>query len=317
VKRPGEVGGLAIDAPRPWYANTPTFVAPTAADTRGGPTRVPTGVPDFDYLAGGIPAGSTVLLLGEPGAGHQEFALTSAAHLMLHFDDPDLHRIYLGNARGPFVYPEGVVYISLTRAQEQVMREVSGAFNPSYTQVLARHIRFHDLSPSYFVDSVVPTSWSSVEEGLLAGLAAGSATVRPAAPPLSAIADALEADGPGNLILLDSLTDLLVRRGVDTEEVLTLVKGLRRRSKSWGGLVYLLLTRGVAPPAVEAALIDSVDGVLSFSWTTSPTHSSRQRSMLIEKFMPVLSRIPQEHQGRFVIRVSNVSGLVTTQYERV
>jgi hypothetical protein len=311
------VGGLAIDAPRPWYANTATFVPPTAADTRGGPVRVPTGVPDFDYLAGGIPAGSTVLLLGEPGAGHQEFALTSAAHLMLHFDDPELHRIYLGNARGPFVYPAGVVYVSLTRAQEQVMREVRGTFDTTYHEVLMRHLRFHDLSPSYFTDSVVPTSWSSVEEGLLAGLASGSATVRPTAPPLTAVADALEADGTGNLVLIDSLTDLLVRRGVETEEVLTLVKGLRRRSKSWGGLVYLLLTRGVAPPAVEAAIIDSVDGVLSFSWSTSPLHSSRQRSMLIEKFMPVLSRIPQEHQGRFIIRVSNVSGLVTTQYERI
>ncbi|MCI4351740.1 MAG: hypothetical protein L3K15_09560 [Thermoplasmata archaeon] len=309
--------GLAIDAPRQWYANTPTFVAPTLVDTRGGPVRIPTGVPDFDYLAGGIPAGSTVLLIGEPGAGHQEFALTSAAHLMLHFDDPELHRFYLGNARGPFEYPVGVVYVSLTRAQDQVMREVSGAFDPTYHEVLARHLKFHDISPSYFVDSVVPTSWSSVEQGLLAGLASGTATVRPTASPLAAIADALEADGPGNLVLVDSLTDLLVRRGVDTEEVLTLVKGLRRRSKSWGGLVYLLLTRGVAPPAVEAALIDSVDGVLSFSWATSPMHSSRQRTMLIEKFMSVLSRIPQEHQGRFVIRVSNVSGLVTTQYERV
>jgi hypothetical protein len=116
---------------------------------------------------------------------------------------------------------------------------------------------------------------------------------------------------------VDSLTDLLVRKSVDPAELMALVKGLRRRAKSWGGLVYLILTRGVASAAIEQALVDSVDGVLSFAWQTSPHHSHRQRTMVIEKFLPVLARIPQEQQGRFVIKVSSVSGLVTTQYERV
>ena len=118
-------------------------------------------------------------------------------------------------------------------------------------------------------------------------------------------------------MILDSLTDLLVRRGVEAADVLTLVKGLRRRAKEWGGLVYLILSEGVAAPAVEQAVIDSVDGVLHFSWLTSPTHSHRERAMLIEKFMPVLSRLKSEYHGRFVIRVNSKNGLVTTQYERV
>jgi hypothetical protein len=118
-------------------------------------------------------------------------------------------------------------------------------------------------------------------------------------------------------VIVDSLTDLLVRKNLDTEAILTLVKGLRRRAKEWGGVIYLLLSRGVAPAATEQALADSVDGVLSFTWTTHPLRSSRQRTMLIEKFMPVLSHVPHEHQGRFVIRVSSLTGLVTTQYERI
>jgi hypothetical protein len=118
-------------------------------------------------------------------------------------------------------------------------------------------------------------------------------------------------------VIVDSLTDLVVRRSVDLEELLTLVKGLRRRAKSWNGIVYLLLSKGVAPAATEQALMDSADGVLTFTWSTSPTHSTRQRTMLIERFMPVLARVPHEHQGRFVIRVSAVNGLVTTQYERI
>ena len=131
---------------------------------------MPTGVPDFDYLTGGIPAGSVLLLFGEAGAGHQEFALTSAVHLMLHYDDPQLHQFYLGNAKGPFVYPQGVAYISTSRSREQVLAELHGAFDVSYAEVLSRHINFHDLSPAYFQDTVVPSSWASLSSPLLSGL---------------------------------------------------------------------------------------------------------------------------------------------------
>ncbi|MCI4317430.1 MAG: RAD55 family ATPase [Thermoplasmata archaeon] len=309
---------MAIDAPKPWFVPTPSATPEPRDDTAlrvpSGAAYIPTGVPDFDHLTGGLPAGSVVLLSGEAGSGHQEFALTSSVHLMLHYDDPALHRFFLGSAKGPFQYPRGVVYVSVSRSREQVLREVEGSFEPSYHQVLLRHLKFHDLSPAYFADTVVPTNWSSVPSSLLSGVPAATLN---GGGPLRAIADSLEGDGEGNLVIVDSLTDLLVRKGTDPDELMTLVKGLRRRAKDWNGLVYLLLSKGVAPPSVEQALIDSVDGVLSFSWSTSPLYSHRQRQMLIEKFMPVLAHVPHEHQGRFVIRVSAVNGLVTTQYERI
>ncbi|MCI4335961.1 MAG: hypothetical protein L3K17_02015 [Thermoplasmata archaeon] len=307
---------MAIDGPRPWLA--PLDGMPNVADPDAPATieRIPSGVSDFDHLSQGLPAGSVVLLVGDAGAGHQEFALTSAVHVMLYYDEPELHQFFLGSAQGPFVYPKGVAYVSLSRSRAQVMREVRGAFHHSYPDVLERHLTFHDLSPTYFADSVVPNSWSSVNRPLLSELPATVARGA-AMGTLPAIASALDESGPSNLVIVDSLTDLLIRRGTDVEELLTLVKGLRRRAKEWGGLVYLLLSRGVAPPATEQALYDSVDGVLAFTWTSSPSHSHRQRTMLIEKFMPVLSRIPAEYQGRFVIRIHANSGLVTTQYERV
>lgn len=305
---------MATDAPRPFYLPPPAARSLRPADGPDAPARIPTGVPDFDYLTGGLPAGSVVLLFGAAGAGHQEFALTSAVHLMLHYDDPRLHEFYLGNAKGPFAYPESVVYISTSRSREQLMGELRGAFDGTYPSVLGRHLTFRDVSPSYFADTPVPASWSSVSRPLLSGLPAQAA---PDGGPLTAVAHAVEESGENRLVIVDSLTDLLVRRGVDEGDVLTLAKGLRRRAKEWGGLVYLILSEGVAAPHVEQAVMDSVDGVLHFSWMQSPTHSHRQRAMLIEKFMPVLSRLPVEHQGRFVIRVNSQNGLVTTQYERV
>ncbi|HTZ62329.1 MAG TPA: RAD55 family ATPase [Thermoplasmata archaeon] len=305
---------MATESPRPFYFPAATSRPLRPPELTDQPARVPTGVPDFDYLTGGLPAGSVVLLFGAAGAGHQEFALTSAVHLMLRFDDPRLHQFYLGNAKGPFVFPDAVEYVSTSRSREQVMSELRGAFDGTYPSVLSRHLTFRDVSPAYFADTPVPPSWSSVPSALLSG---APAQTSPAEDPLRAVADAVEACGDNHLVILDSLTDLLVRRGVDDADVLTLTKGLRRRAKEWGGIVYLILSEGVAPPHVEQAVIDSVDGVLHFNWMSSPTHSHRQRAMLIEKFMPVLSRLPAEHQGRFVIRVNAKNGLVTTQYERV
>ena len=278
--------------------------------------RIPSGVGDFDSVTGGIPVGSVVLLTGEAGAGHQEFALTSSTHLMFSYDAERLHKFYLGSVKGNFVYPAGLAYVSLTRSREQVVREVEISFEPTHYASFVRHLIFRDLSSVYFSDTIVPRAWAQTSAPLLASLTDAPSTPS-ATDPLDAIVQAVEQDGNGNVVIVDSLTDLLVRRNLDPEAILTLVKGLRRRAKEWGGIVYLLLSRGVAPPATEQALADSVDGVFSFSWTTHPLRSSRQRTMLIEKFMPVLSHVPHEHQGRFVIRVSSHTGLVTTQYERI
>lgn len=278
--------------------------------------RIPTGVGDFDSIAGGIPVGSVVLLVGDAGAGHQEFALTSAAHLMFSYDAERLHRFYLGSVKGNFVYPAGVVYVSLTRSKEQVVHEVEISFERTHYTSFVRHLTFHDLSSIYFSDTVVPQNWAQTPTPLLAPFTEAGAAPG-TADPLEGIVRAVEKDGNGNVIIVDSLTDLLVRRNLDSEAILTLVKGLRRRAKEWGGVIYLLLSRGVAPAATEQALADSVDGVLSFTWTSHPQRSTRQRTMLIEKFMPVLAHVPHEQQGRFVIRVSSLTGLVTTQYERI
>jgi KaiC/GvpD/RAD55 family RecA-like ATPase len=278
--------------------------------------RIPTGVGDFDSITGGIPVGSVVLLTGEAGAGHQEFALTSSTHLMFSYDAERLHKFYLGSVKGNFVYPAGLAYVSLTRSRDQVVREVEISFEPTHCASFVRHLIFHDLSSIYFSDTIVPRAWAQTSTPLLASLA-DTPTSLPTTDPLDAIVRAVEQDGNGNVVIVDSLTDLLVRRNLDTEAILTLVKGLRRRAKEWGGVVYLLLSRGVASAATEQALADSVDGVFSFSWSSHPLRSSRQRTMLIEKFMPVLSHVPHEHQGRFVIRVSSLTGLVTTQYERI
>lgn len=274
--------------------------------------RIPTGVNDFDHITGGLPVGSVMLLAGEPGAGAPEFALTSATTLMRASHRHEARSLYMGRYQGPVALPGRVTYVSLTRSRDQLLREVESAFPPEYSKVLVDHLDYKDLSPSYFFDSVVPTEWGESDRPLLEGGSPGGGQGI-----LSDLAHTLEEKGKGALLIVDSLSDLLVRRSVSDEDVLTVVKGLRRRAKSWNGLVYLLLGRGVAEPRVEQALKDSVDGVLDFSWVHHQSKSIRSRALLIEKSMPLLAYVPQELQGRFLLDVRGRFGLVTTQYERI
>ncbi len=275
--------------------------------------RIPTGVNDFDHITGGLPVGSVMLLSGEPGAGSYEFALTSAATLMRASHRKDTRNLYLGRYQGPVALPGRVTYVSLTRSREQLLREADAAFPAEYSQLLVEHMDFADLSAPYFADSVVPTTWADEDRSVLDA----SAPPRSTDGILGDLTAALEARGRGSLLIVDSLSDLLARSSVSSDDLLTVIKGLRRRAKQWNGLIYLLLAKGVAEPRVEQAIKDSVDGVFDFSWVRHQTRSVRIRAMLIEKSMPLLAYVPQELQGRFLLDVRGRFGLATTQYERV
>ena len=68
--------------------------------------KVPTFVQSLDtIMKGGIPGGSSVLLLGEPGAGNFEFSLTSAVNLARALDG----KIPRGLENYEVEFPESIV----------------------------------------------------------------------------------------------------------------------------------------------------------------------------------------------------------------
>ena len=273
--------------------------------------RVPTGVPDFDSVTGGLPPGSVVLFVGEAGSGYMEFALTSAARITKALEDSS-EVFYMGLYHGGKILPSHITYVSFTKSRDELLQEVRSTFLESpYSMLLSRHLVFCDLSGPYFSDSMVPPEWSRAKRPLLEGTPNQSNDV------LSTMATELENHGKNSLIIVDSLSDLLVRSSIKKEDVVTLVKGLRRRAKDWKGTIYLMLTKSVTEPWIEEALKDSVDAVLQFGWVSNPHKSSRLRAMWIEKSMPLLAYMRPEQQGRFVINVNDSKGLVTTQYERI
>ena len=126
--------------------------------------RIPTGVADFDgIIKGGLPSGSVVLLFGDTGGGQQEFCYTSMCKLARVLENPDDKRMILGDMAKESRVPEKICYVSISRTQEDIMREMGTSFHHSFQQDLPKHLVFKDLSSSYFKNSVVPASWAGTK----------------------------------------------------------------------------------------------------------------------------------------------------------
>lgn len=283
--------------------------------SEGPVKRIPTGVADFDTIVrGGLPAGSVVLLLGDVGAGQLEFALTSAARLGLAKTYPETRDFFLGRGAREGVLPRQMCYVTFSRAKEDILRDVQISFNRDYHESLATNLLFKDFSRSYFMHTLVPTSWVGGPDdgsGLFAETGAEERSL------LEALVAFLEKEAPDSLVVIDSLTDLVISERIQFGDVVAFLKGLQRMAKSWGALLYLLLTQDILDKKRQQMIIDAVDGVLVFEWSKYHHTSKRQRYLYVEKFMSVLPHLDQERISRFATIVTAQSGFVVINTERV
>ncbi|MCD6461295.1 MAG: recombinase RecA [Thermoplasmata archaeon] len=274
--------------------------------------RVPTCVNAFDNIVkGGLPTGSLVLLLGEVGAGHLEFAYTSAARLSLAKKDRRVRERYVKESFGhPIVIPPKTLYISITRSREDVLREVRLSFDRPYYEAFKSNLVFKDLSSIYFKHTPVPSSW--VTDTPVPFLSSDDGTSL-----VESLVAALEADAPQNLVIIDSLTDLFISSMMDEKDLLFVLKGLQRASKKWESLVYLLLTTEVLDPARERMIADLADGVLVFGWQRTTRQTRMRRYMYVSKFMGVLPHLDQQRVSRFFTEIRHNTGFVVANTERI
>ncbi|MBI4416987.1 MAG: recombinase RecA [Euryarchaeota archaeon] len=271
--------------------------------------KIPTGIADLDMIVGGgFPAGSTVLLMGEEGAGLREYVYTSAAKLSIVRKTPELRRYFLGHDCDDSVLPERICYVTFARSRHVVLREFAASLNPDFYHAFRHSTIFRDFSSPYFRHTVVPASWTeppvtplgAPQENLLEGLV-----------------EFLDENGPRSMIVIDALSDFVDPETVDVRDVVSTVKGLQRAAKKWDGIVYLLLTRDILEPRIERMLVDSVDGCMVFEWSRYVKSSKRQRYMYVEKFTSVLPHLKMERIARFPIMITSRQGLVVVYMERI
>ncbi|HVO77314.1 MAG TPA: hypothetical protein VMS79_00430 [Methanomassiliicoccales archaeon] len=274
--------------------------------------RIPTGVADFDsIIKGGMPSGSTVLLLGELGAGQVEFAYTSAAKLALVKEHPESADYFLGDGASIGFMPEKICYITFSRSRDDVLQEIQASFNRDFYESFERNVVFKDFSGSYFKNTVVPKSWGGDSSSIFAKSDDGQENL------LEALVNFMDENAPNSLLIIDSLTDLAVSANIEVQELVAVLRGMQRMAKKWSGLIYLILTRDILDATKQRMVMDSVDGALVFEWSKFAASSRRQRYLYVEKFMSILPHLDKERIARFATVVTAESGLVVIDTERV
>jgi archaellum biogenesis ATPase FlaH len=256
---------------------------------------IPFGIRRLDSLIdGGAPAGSTVLLVGEPGAGAREFLYTCAAMNGVAKRDSDLFDLHYGELHEDASLPPEIHYISFTDSADFIRGEMAETMDDDIVDAAVPEITFHDLSPEFFQLSPVPREWYMGETQTVSDLGSGRRE-----DVLGAFGTELTDNGPGNLVLVDSVTDLLsgISEEMDWTDVAMVMKGLTKVAHRWGSLVVLLVNRETLATRQLGHFVDAVSGSLYFEWEAGG--SKRARTLFVREFRGVLSQLEAENIVQF------------------
>jgi KaiC/GvpD/RAD55 family RecA-like ATPase len=264
--------------------------------------RIPFGIRRLDTtIGGGAPPGSVVLLSGEAGAGAREFMYTAAIMNGLAKGDPELFDLYYGGLDERASAPEEVHYISFTSEKRQVNREMTLAMDEEVVEAGIDNMAFHDLSPEYFRLSPVPREWYAEKTANISDL--GQTQDRKTVT--EALGDRLTSHASGNVVVIDSIADLIGSRAdnLPWSDIPVLLKGLSRAAYEWGGLILVHINQETLDAEKHGQLVDAADGTLLFEWESGG--SARARTMVVKQFRGVLSRIEDENIVRFETEIGD------------
>ena len=264
--------------------------------------RIPFGISRLDAtIGGGAPAGSTVLLSGEAGAGASEFMYTAALMNSLATADPELFELYYGDLKANASLPGSVHYISFTDRARQLREEMALAIDEGIVDTAVENTTFHDLSTEYFRLSPVPREWYSDRIETISNL--GESTDR--ANVAEALGDRLTESAGGNLVVIDSITDLIGAPSEDIswDDIPVILNGMTRAVSEWGGVVLIHVNREALDAQRHGQLVNAVDGTLVFEWESGG--STRDRTMVVKEFGGVLSRIEAENIVQFETEIGD------------
>jgi KaiC/GvpD/RAD55 family RecA-like ATPase len=258
--------------------------------------KSPTGVPSLDpIIKGGLPNGSFILILGEVGAGSQEFIYTSMLGLsQLVKAPPKLDGTVL---------PKKICYISFTKTKENIVQDVATLHTADIKDV-EDNLVFIDLSEQYFSRSHVPPSWTSYSGDIF------KPGQRKARSLFSLFTDTLDKHAANNLVIIDSLNDLVRSSYSDNftwNDLVSLLKGIERMAKQWNCVIYALMTADIFEKSKQEEVSDCVDGVLVFAWDATGVNQ-RQRTMYIKKFRGLMPYLEDDNVVKFETSVTAKHG---------
>ena len=214
-----------------------------------------------------------------------------------------------------FKVPEGICYVSFTHSKRDTVQEISRSFPDRFATAIRDNLVFKDFSHLYYRDSITPSSWIAEEEEVRLSILKSEGGKRGL---LEELINFLNAQAPNNLVIIDSLTNL-VRACYDTirwHDLISFLEGLQRVSKRWDGLIYGLLTSNIFEVSKETEIADCTDGVIIFEWSQEGV-SQRQQMMYVKKFRGLMPRMEKDNIIRFDTTVTSTDGFVVTNVRRI
>lgn len=277
--------------------------------------RVPTYIPSVDkILGGGVPAGSTILLLTEPGAGGPEFLFTSLVNYCREIKG-DLPATK--NARRP----DTIYYITPKTSRPQFVEMMKQQFSFLNTidfegEILDKSVIHMDVGDVYFARTIVPLYWHStktISEHLMN------------LPPyddyggLAYLTGMVETTKENSVVFIDSLTPYLpyFNDYEKWQNLVFLMYGLSRAAKKRHITFVILLTTGILPESREISLGNAFDAIIRLVWQKSRESMSRQRQMYIEKFSGVLPLLSSRDIATYNVSISPETGFEISNLRRV
>lgn len=290
--------------------------------------KMPTGIKTFDInINDGFPAGSVILLLEDIGAGAREFIYTSIFNISkLKLDShTEFMKRYKSNddeiTTVP-ILPGKICYMSISRSLEDILKENAYAFRKDYhsslqgvvfkdfSDIYFRHSIVHDLSQDIWVDhkkenkkesNVSDTDSSSSNSGKKI---------------LEEISIFLGKNAKDNIVVLDSLTDLMLYEDMNKNDIIMFLKGLVRASKVWNGIIYVILGANILDNKMQEIIKDNVDGVLIFEWYDKGSDKMR-RNLYMSKFKGLIPRLEQNKIAKFETKVTYDNGFEVSNVRKI
>lgn len=260
--------------------------------------RLPFGINRLDgIIDGGAPRGSVVLLSGEAGAGAREFMYTSAVmNGLAHRDDDDLFDLHYGDLHANAKLPDEIHYLSFTGEEPQLREEISTLMNEDVAEQGLERVRIHSLAHQFFHVSPVPRNWYAGETPDIKNLRKRHEEREDL---LTVVGEKLSKHAPGNLVIIDSLSDLVATLGeqLTWSDVTYLVKGIQRAAHEWNGVILLHINRETLSASRHGQLVEASSGTMQFQWESGG--SARARTLVVKQFRGVLSQIEEEDIVRF------------------